>query len=638
MTIHGANDAPAAVADAASATEAGGVANGTAGVDPVGNVLTNDTDVDTGDTKTVSAVAFGATPGTVGSALVGAHGALTLNADGSYSYAVAQTDAAVQALRTATDTLTDTFSYTMRDTAGATSTTTLTVTIHGADDAAVAVNDVNSLAENATINGASVVANDYDVDGPLPLRIASVNGSSAAIGTQVTMASGALLTMRADGTYDYNPNHAYDYLTAVTGAANSTGTDSFTYALVNGGSTTVTITISGVASPGDHANGTAGNDTMVGTPGNDYFDLSQGGNDTVSGGAGNDAFFFGAAFTAADRVDGGPGFDQIGLQGDYTGANALVLGANTIVSVETIAVLPGFSYDITTNDGNVAAGQTLNVFGGNLIAGNSFTFNGSAETDGSFKVFGGLGADHFTGGAGNDGFYFGPGRFDQNTDSVDGGGGSNNQLALDGNYTVALSGTAIHNIQVIALLKANDGSLNAFNITTDDALVSAGQNMTIYGAQLTTGFTFDGHNEHDGHFTVFGSKGDDTIIGSDGADRIFGGLGADTLTGGLGANVFEYTSYFESTSTSEDRITDFKQGDIIDLSQIDAILGTSANDPFTFIGNQAFHNVAGELRFDQISATDVRILGDVNGDGIADFSLLVHMTGGHVIAAPDFIM
>ena len=54
VTIHGANDGPVAVNDTASATEAGGVANGTAGVDPTGNVLTNDTDSDAGDTKTVS--------------------------------------------------------------------------------------------------------------------------------------------------------------------------------------------------------------------------------------------------------------------------------------------------------------------------------------------------------------------------------------------------------------------------------------------------------------------------------------------------------------------------------------------------------------------------------------------------------
>jgi VCBS repeat-containing protein len=71
----------------------------------------------------------------VASAVAGQFGRLTVNADGSYSYAVDDDNAAVQALRNTADTLTDTFSYTVRDTAGATATATLTLTIHGANDA-----------------------------------------------------------------------------------------------------------------------------------------------------------------------------------------------------------------------------------------------------------------------------------------------------------------------------------------------------------------------------------------------------------------------------------------------------------------------------------------------------------------------
>ena len=129
------NTPPTAVADTGDATEKGGLANGSGGSPATGNVLTNDTDPDSGDTKTVTAVAFGATAGTLGSALTGAHGSLVLNATGEFTYTVNETDTAVQALRLATNTLTDAFSYTMRDTAGATSTTTLTVTVHGANDA-----------------------------------------------------------------------------------------------------------------------------------------------------------------------------------------------------------------------------------------------------------------------------------------------------------------------------------------------------------------------------------------------------------------------------------------------------------------------------------------------------------------------
>ncbi|MCA1409475.1 DUF4082 domain-containing protein, partial [Ensifer sp. BRP08] len=131
------NTTPTAVADTGDATEKGGIANGSGGAPASGNVLTNDTDPDAGDTKTVTAVRFGTTTGTLGTALAGAHGSLVLNASGAFTYSVNENDAAVQALRQSTNTLTDVFSYTMRDAAGATSTATLTVTIHGANDAPV---------------------------------------------------------------------------------------------------------------------------------------------------------------------------------------------------------------------------------------------------------------------------------------------------------------------------------------------------------------------------------------------------------------------------------------------------------------------------------------------------------------------
>lgn len=118
---------PVAVADTASATEAGGIANATAGVNPTGNVLNND---QSSNTKTVTAIAGG----TVGTARTGTYGSLTLNADGTYTYTVNNSNAAVQALRTNTDTLTDTFTYTLADNTAATSSSTLTITIHGAND------------------------------------------------------------------------------------------------------------------------------------------------------------------------------------------------------------------------------------------------------------------------------------------------------------------------------------------------------------------------------------------------------------------------------------------------------------------------------------------------------------------------
>ncbi len=107
------------------------MANGTAGTDPTGNVLTNDTDVDAGDTKTVSGVAagvVGSASTNVGSAVLGTYGSINIASNGNYTYTIDNSNSAVQALRTTAGTLTDVFTYTMRDTAGLFSTTQITVT------------------------------------------------------------------------------------------------------------------------------------------------------------------------------------------------------------------------------------------------------------------------------------------------------------------------------------------------------------------------------------------------------------------------------------------------------------------------------------------------------------------------------
>src|SRR5262249_40584832 len=101
------------------------------------NVLANDTDVDS-TVLAVSAVRTGAseggTAGTLGEGLVGAHGTLTLAADGTYTYVVNDNDAAVQALNQG-GTLGDSFTYTVQDSGGLSDTAVLTITINGANDA-----------------------------------------------------------------------------------------------------------------------------------------------------------------------------------------------------------------------------------------------------------------------------------------------------------------------------------------------------------------------------------------------------------------------------------------------------------------------------------------------------------------------
>ncbi|WP_209766606.1 VCBS domain-containing protein [Azospirillum rugosum] len=129
ITITGVNDVPVAKPDTGAIQE-------DATSPATGTVLSNDVEIDANDPGTVTAVGFGATAGTVGTALAGGYGSLTLKADGTWSYAIDNGSAAVQALA-AGETLTETFTYTVTDTAGATSGSTLTITITGTNDVPV---------------------------------------------------------------------------------------------------------------------------------------------------------------------------------------------------------------------------------------------------------------------------------------------------------------------------------------------------------------------------------------------------------------------------------------------------------------------------------------------------------------------
>ncbi|TXH87488.1 MAG: type I secretion C-terminal target domain-containing protein, partial [Rhodoferax sp.] len=244
MTVTGRNDVPVAVANTATAVEAGGISNAIAGTNPTGNVLTNDTDVDVGDTKTVAAVS-GTAAGTVGGSTSGNYGTLSLNADGTYTYTVNNNLAAVQALRTTANTLTDTFTYTVRDAAGLTSSASLTVTIQGANDAPIATVDTGSVAENATLTttaATGVLSNDTDVDSGDSKTVSAVSfgSSSGTVGTALTGTYGTL-TLNANGSYSYSAN------TAAANAlpAGTSVNDVFTYTVRDtaGQTSTATLTI-----------------------------------------------------------------------------------------------------------------------------------------------------------------------------------------------------------------------------------------------------------------------------------------------------------------------------------------------------------------------------------------------------------
>ena len=167
-----------------------------------------------------------------------------MNADGGYAY---DTNGAFSSL-SAGQTTTDSFSYTVSDGVGGTATETLTLTITGANDTPVGVADTGTVAETGTLAvmaADGLIKNDTDSDQGTTLTVSAVNGSSAAVGGTITLTSGAKLTVKADGSYSYDPNGKFDSL-----AVGQTTTDSFSYTVSDGeggtNTATATITITGV--------------------------------------------------------------------------------------------------------------------------------------------------------------------------------------------------------------------------------------------------------------------------------------------------------------------------------------------------------------------------------------------------------
>src|SRR5690554_6681815 len=152
------DDAPVARNDA------NGIDEDTA-VPVTGNVIANGSTGDVADTQgadgaTVTGVTAGdqtagghVADGGVAGNIIGDYGTLVLNADGSYSYELDNSNLAVQGLHPDDAPLTDVFTYTITDADGDQSTATLTITVNGSNDGVtVTVPDPTDPTEYPTVN------------------------------------------------------------------------------------------------------------------------------------------------------------------------------------------------------------------------------------------------------------------------------------------------------------------------------------------------------------------------------------------------------------------------------------------------------------------------------------------------------
>jgi hypothetical protein len=312
-----------------------------------------------------------------------------------------------------------------------------------------------------------------------------------------------------------------------------------------------------------------------------------GGNDTINGTAG------------ADAIDGGGGSDTVY---GYAGDDILSGGAGD----DTL-----FGHD--GRDTLYGADGADRLYGGLLDdqlygdAGND-VLNGQAGND---TLGGGDGNDVMRGGDGDDRY-----RVGSTGDWVieePGGGGDTVTATVDYRLTAD-----VENLVLTSAARTGIGNDLA------NTLFGSGSSNVLKGA--------------DGDDILRGKGGRDVLLGGAGADLLDGGIGKDTLTGDAGRDVFVFRDGdLGSTRPLADEITDFRQAvhEKIQLRSVDADATITGDQGFTFIGSEAFTGAAGQLRYDQ-QAGNTYVEGDVNGDGAADFAIM--LLGAVNLVQADFVL
>lgn len=323
----------------------------------------------------------------------------------------------------------------------------------------------------------------------------------------------------------------------------------------------------------------ASSDAGVSLTGNAYSHTIRGaaGNDMLHGGAGNDTL---DGLGGSDVMAGGQGNDTYYVD---DAADVVVEGAtggsDTVRASTDFVLAAGIQVEklYATNDSSGVA-LTGNEFSHNILgAGGDDTLTGGSGND---TLSGLAGADTMAGGVGNDIMIV------DNADDVV------VELAGEGNDTVKAS---------VDYTLATGSSVEKMYSTSSSGVSLAGNELAN---------------------SLFGNAGNDILDGAGGADRLTGGAGNDT---------FVFKSVSETGNTSMDRIQDFTPGDLIDLTGMEAETGLS----FDFIGSSVFTGLPGELRFAAAGANTM-ISGDINGDAVSDFKIL--LIGTHNLTGGDFIL
>ncbi|UJF22612.1 VCBS domain-containing protein [Shewanella sp. OMA3-2] len=180
-----------------------------------GNVLDNDTDVDS--TLTVTSFEIEGSTYAPGSAVNIDGGVLIINEDGTYSFTP----------NSSWNGQVPTITYTTNTGA----TATLTINVTPVDNDAVLSNDTNTVAEDTIATG-NVLDNDQDIDSTLEVTSFEVDGQIYNAGQQATVIGGTLI-INVDGSYSFTPNENWNgQLPIVTYTTNTGDTATLTINVV----------------------------------------------------------------------------------------------------------------------------------------------------------------------------------------------------------------------------------------------------------------------------------------------------------------------------------------------------------------------------------------------------------------------
>ncbi len=593
IVITGVNDAPIAAADTVTITE-----NATS-TNLHSLLLSNDSDIDTGDVLDIISVDGSGLLGTL--AFDNATNSIVYTANNLDSIAVGET-------------ATETFTYTLSDGQGGTDTQTVTITVNGRNDAPIARDDAVTIDEDHTLSGNVFSDNgsgaDSDVDASDILSLVNSVDSDAKIVQDGT--NGGSFTFDANGDFTFDPESSFQDLD--TGETRTTST-TYTISDGNGGTdtATITVTVTGV------------NDAPIAVDDGYMGEIDEGGDTLI--------------ISEADLLsnDSDPDIEPIGIvsmsidpsQGTITNNGN---GTWTYTSAADSLPFSGMAtITYTVSDGDETDAATFNVRVFNVLTGTTNDDTITSESlstphkfislDGDDHVTGSderdifiasNGKNTFIGGAGDDDFIFEGTLTGENT--VDGGGGADRILGSSGDDSFTLA-----NFISISKIDLGAGNDTIYGTTGDDTYIFSsttfsnvenlhgnGGNDEIHGTTANDTIDLRDVQNMTGFSRIDGLAGNDTIYGSQSTDHIYASAGQDYLHGSGGDDFF-YVIGTENSNNADG----YDGGD-----GYDTILGTDGDDDIAIDGTsyRGFSNIE---EIDGGGGYN-RILGDNAGSQVND--------------------